>query len=119
MQAPISISKDRLNERRQTTSSLAARSDRGFACRIDDPSHGKPNDRLMLFQSPIHNALQSVGTLPPRRRGMAALGDAFTLRLFPMASVEGARRSETRTIDTVETSYVHGDLVRLRAWDVK
>src|SRR5689334_882619 len=50
---------------------------------------------------------------------MSALGDALTLRLFPMPTVEEARRSESRAIDAVEASCVHSDLVGLRAGDIE
>jgi hypothetical protein len=50
---------------------------------------------------------------------VSALDNPFTLRVFPMTAVEEADWFETRSINAVETSRVHGDLVGLRARHVK
>ena len=59
------------------------------------------------------------GAVQSCRRDMSAVGNPLALGVFPVAAVEEPRRLERWPVDVVETSRVHGDLVRLRARHVK
>jgi hypothetical protein len=65
------------------------------------------------------NALQRCVTSQSCHRDMSAFGDPLTLGFLPVAAIEEPRRLESRPVDVVETSRVHGDPIRLGARHVK